>query len=192
MAFARVRFSSNAVPSKNARSMRVHPNSLAARIIVVNTVVPSMPATSVEPTMIVSVASVERSLAGKGCVNQRQMNERLREVAEERAASRINLLGKQADVVGARDQAVHERRRFDRAAGPREGTDKPEGAVQKAALPSLYAVGGAVPIDEVAFAQVAADRVDCRSDAYAVRIPESDNRQHEQAGVHIIIIAARG
>src|SRR5215468_6304346 len=102
MALALRRFTVTVVPSRNATSIRVHPNSLAARRIVDRTSVPMKPAMRSEAIADVIVypglsglvrfpgpAGREWTAHGARGVDEREVHERLWDVAEKRARPRI-------------------------------------------------------------------------------------------------------
>src|SRR4051794_3806326 len=108
--------------------------------------------TIARPTPLVAPVTTTTSLIGvllarpvdrRSGVDERQVRQPLREVAEERARLRVDLLGVEPDVVPQRDQRVHRLARLVEAAEPRERLHEPERAGDErafAAAPARVAV----------------------------------------------------
>src|SRR6266478_599348 len=101
-------------------------------------------------------------------VHEREMRERLREVAEEPLLHRVVLLREQAEVVRKPDKAVEERVRVVVPTGQLIAIDEPERARQKYALARRKAVDavmvGAVAQDEPVLQEIVFDRLDRAAD----------------------------
>src|SRR5215471_6754525 len=123
-------------------------------------------------------------LDGDGRFDERQVDERLRKVAEERAAPGIDFLRVEANAVRAGDEAIHERGGFVDAAGARQRRHEPERAVQKTALAARETVVRVVAIDEISRAEQSIDGVD--RGGQARRVWKANGRQHQQARVDIV------
>jgi hypothetical protein len=85
--------------------------------------------------------------------DQTQMGQRLRNIAKELAACRVDLLRIQADVVGAADQLVDQHARSADAACGEFGVRKPRTADQELALAARHAVVAPVARQEAAAAE---------------------------------------
>lgn len=57
------------------------------------------------------------------------------------------------DVVGARDERLHQTARLFQTSGPRQRAHQPERAVQEAAFAARQPVAGAIAVNEVAVAE---------------------------------------
>src|SRR5829696_4728377 len=93
--------------------------------------------------------------------DQREVAERLWEVADLPPAAHVVLLGEQAEVVGQREEPLEQAARVVDAAVHREGADQPERAGQELALVTRQAVvglGGRVARHEAVPAELARDR----------------------------------
>src|SRR4051812_4311100 len=111
------------------------------------------------------------------------MAEPLREVAEESAGFRIDLLREQADVVRLRRHLLHRRPRLVDAAGPGERLDQPERAGDERTLRTLLA---AVAVEQpAARIEILSDGVDHVREPLARRIEEVHPRAAKQAGVEL-------
>ncbi len=119
-------------------------------------------------------------------VDQGQVGEGLREVAEVAAAARLQLLGVEVEPAGGLQQPL--------AQGPcpllladlRERRDEPEGADQEGALLAAQAVVGLldhVAEDEPVAGQVLGDRLDRVANARVVGTQEAEQRDQEGGGV---------
>src|SRR2546427_4215384 len=85
-------------------------------------------------------------------VDERKVNERLREVAEKRARLRIDFFRVETDVVRAREEGLHQHARLVCAADVGERRHEPERTVEKTPFPARHAIVGMIAIDEVAMA----------------------------------------
>src|SRR5215208_6521289 len=72
------------------------------------------------------------------------MHQPLRRVAEKLVRDGVDLLGEQADIVGERDQPVHEGRGLVAAPNPGERVGEPERAAEEGALAAAQPVVSAV------------------------------------------------
>src|SRR5919201_5497043 len=107
-------------------------------------------------------------------VDEREMGQRLREVAEQTAGARVVLLGEQADVVAQIEQPLEQLARLVELALQREYVREPERAGQKDALTGRQSVDGTVLLvqiaqDESVDGQLAPDRLDSRDEALVGR-----------------------
>ncbi len=106
-------------------------------------------------------ALLGRTLPGAkvvGAVDQPDVGERLREVAELAAPHRVVLLGQQAHVVAQREQVARTARRPRPSAQQREVVDQPERAGEERALARRQAVDRllrAVALDQAVVGQLA-------------------------------------
>jgi hypothetical protein len=73
----------------------------------------------------------------EGAVHEREMGERLREVAEHAAVHRVVLLRDQAEVVPQREQAVEQGARLALTALEEEVVDEPEAAGKTPSSPAI-------------------------------------------------------
>src|SRR5438132_384562 len=114
--------------------MRVNPSSLAARSIVVSTRVPRKPPAREDQRTVTALRGRRRLRFGNGerCVDERQMHERLREISEEVAGVRIDLLRIEADVVGLRGESVHELGGLAQASRAGKRGNEPERTIEEA------------------------------------------------------------
>src|SRR3954451_18773924 len=88
---------------------------------------------------------------------ERDVRQRLREIAEQLAGMHVDLLGEQSDVVAAADDVVEERAGFIDAAGQRERFDEPEAAGEERAFAGWKAVVGlarVVAVDQAGMAEL--------------------------------------
>src|SRR5690348_13455070 len=117
------------------------------------------------------VALARPRAPGCGGVDQGDVRERLREVADQPAAADVVLLGEEADVVAQREQSLEELPRLVAAAGQREIVGEPERAGQKRPLArreSVELLGRRVvrvPPHEAVLDELALDRGDRAADA---------------------------
>src|SRR6185437_1558217 len=85
-----------------------------------------------------------RQVEGDRGLDQAEMRERLREVPDQLAGVRVDLLGQQADVAAEPQQALEQLSRTLQLAGAREALHEPERADRERRLVSgkpVYAVG---------------------------------------------------
>ena len=113
-------------------------------------------------------------LNGARSVDQRQVAQPLREVPEQLAARRVDLLGEEPDVVRVREDLLHRLAGLVDPAEPRERLDEPEGARdERALLPDVLARA----VEEPAAArEPLADRVDGAAEALRARDSPSARR----------------
>src|SRR5439155_12103860 len=123
-------------------------------------------------------------------VDQREVRQALREVAEEFSASGVDLLGVESDVVRGCDQLVHKRPRLVELSLPRQGVDEPEGAGQERALVALNAVLAAVAVDERALLQLPPDRLDRGLHALADGVVVREDRERQDARVDLLQVGS--
>ena len=128
----------------------------------------------------------------RGGVDEADVGERLREVAELAAARRVVLLGEQPDVV-ARARAGARTSRARRPSRPMSArlsasqNEQGRNAPSPAGSPSTAPVGlGLVAGDEAVVQQRALDRVDGADDARVVAGQEPDDRHHQHRGVELL------
>ena len=122
-----------AVPSKKGRSIRVSRSSLAARMIVVNTRVPTNPPASAAQTLM-SFPPLDRDRG----VDEGEVAESLGEVAEELTCVRIDLFCVEAEVVGEAEQLFHEADGVVPSADERQCFGEPERASEKCSLAAAH------------------------------------------------------
>jgi tetratricopeptide (TPR) repeat protein len=128
---------------------------------------------------------------GPGGVDQADVAERLREVADHLAAARVDLLGQQAHVVDGRHGALERRGGLVELSGQRLRVRQPERAEQEGSLLAGQAVMSQVAVHQAALVgQPGGDRVDGRLHPRVVAGQEAGDRQH-QAGC-VKIFAAEG
>src|SRR3954447_21866649 len=122
-------------------------------------------------------------------VDQREVGERLREVAEVAARVRVDLLGEEPERRRVREQALAHRPRPRALADLGQRAHEPERADDARALLTDEAVVGLrhpVAQDEPVLGELLVDRVDGRDDALVVRRQEADERDHQAGGVERI------
>ena len=133
-----------------------------------------------------------------GGADQRQVGERLREVADHPLARRVVLLGEQADVVGQRRRSrSHQRVRVVEPPGRGVGRDQPERAGQERVLVAGQPVDaglGAVAQQQPVAHQVLLDRRDGAEHPRVVAVEEADEREHQQRGVDLggVVVLGEG
>src|SRR5581483_6953420 len=177
--------SATCAPSRANRSTIARPTPLVA------------PVTTTTSGLLIVLHLFLRRGDERRRVDQRQVRETLREVAEELAARGVDLLRVEADVVRELEQLLHRLARLLDAADARERLDEPERAREERALLPLLA---AVAVEEwAAGAERGADRVDRRARARVVRLQEAgaDREQHRRveflgAGVERVAPLLRG
>ena len=127
----------------------------------------------------------ERGVEVDGRRDQRQVGERLREVAQ-RLAGRADLLGVEAEVVRVGEHLLERQPRLVEPPRPRQRLDVPERADREGALVAAQPVGrggGVVAVDQAVGDQLLADRVQRREPARVARGDELDQRHQQQRGV---------
>ena len=119
-------------------------------------------------------------------VDQRQVRERLREVAEVPAAARVDLLGVEAERARVREQLLAEVVRARELADLDERRDEPERADRERSLGAAQAVvglGRPVAEHEPVDRELVRDREHRGPDARVVRRQEADERHQQHGGV---------
>src|SRR5262245_59871849 len=119
-------------------------------------------------------------------VDQPDVRERLRKVAQESPRARIVLLGQKADVVADVAKALEECARLGLLALQREIVGQPEAAREKGALTRGQPVelgDGLVSRHEAIGREATADGLDGSEHARILRRKESDERNHQEARV---------
>ena len=131
----------------------------------------------------------------RGRLDQREVREGLREVAQVPAGAGVELLGVEAQRRGDAEQALHQ------VAGPlvvaddRQRRHEPERADQEAALLARQAVVGlvgAVTQHETVLGQVVGDRLDALSQALVVTWEEAEERRQQRRRVErvrVVVLA---
>ena len=128
-------------------------------------------------------------------VDQRQVGERLREVAEVAAAGGVELLGVEVERAGGLEQPLAELAGALALADLRERRDQPEGADQEGALLAAEAVVGLFDLvaeDEPVLGQVLGDRLDRRPHPRVVGGQEAEQRDQQGRGVErvgVVVLA---
>src|SRR5207253_265984 len=122
-----------------------------------------------------------RLLDRAGGVDQRQVAQALREVAEQLAALGVDLLRPEADVVRLRHEIVHQLGRLVTPPVARERVGEPERAGHEAALLRLLA---AVAVDERPPSELAPQRVHRRLQP-AFHAGKADPCREDDAGVEL-------
>src|SRR3954454_5142804 len=125
--------------------------------------------------------------------DQADVAEGLREVAEQLAVGRLDLLGQEAEVVRVAGELVEERLCAVDLAGLRQARDEPERAEHEGALLADQAVGVdallvAVAQDQPALREVAGDRVERRAHARVVGRQEADERHEQHRRVELVAV----
>jgi hypothetical protein len=139
--------------------------------------VPTTAPASVQGT--ISVCLRDRARRG----DQREVAERLGEVAEELPRARLDLLGIEADVVCQSDELVHERGGLVDPSRLGEGLDEPERAGQECALLPWKSVLALVAEDKRPIGELAANRVDGR--VRPLVVVAADKGGHQQRRVEL-------
>jgi Sodium/hydrogen exchanger family len=122
-----------------------------------------------------------------GRVDQADVAERLREVADHLGAAGVDLLGQQADVAGVGDRPPEGRPGGLDLARQRLRLRQPKGAQQEGALLALQPVGGLVAVDQAALVgEPLGGGVDGRLHARVVARQEAGDRQHQVGGVQVV------
>src|SRR5207244_3262896 len=107
----------------------------------------------------------------RGCVNQREVGQTLREIAEELLRRGIDLLGVEIDVVGQGEKILHGLGRLVEALGASERLHEPERAGQEGALLLLHA---GVAVQEGPVAELAPNSLDRVPEPLALRVREPE------------------
>ena len=128
-------------------------------------------------------------------VDERQVRERLREVAQVAAGARVDLLGEQAERAGVAEQLLAQLARPARLADLGQRADQPERADRERALLAAQAVVGlldAVAQDEPVDRQLVGDRVDGADDALVLGRQEAHERREQQRRVERVGVVVLG
>ena len=116
------------------------------------------------------------------------MRERLWEIADQSAGSRVVLLGQQSHVVSEREQPLAQRERLVDSPDQHVGVGQPEAARQKRSLPFRQPIVGracVVAEQKTVDEQPALDGVDGPSNARVVWRKKAHRGQQQQAGVEL-------
>ena len=122
----------------------------------------------------------------RGGLDQREVRERLREVAEVAAGVGVELLGVEPERRRDPQQPLHQVARLLQLADDRERGDEPERADEERALLAREAVVGlvgAVAEHEAVLGQLLGDRVDRRAQPLVVGGEEAEDRGEQHRGV---------
>ena len=128
-------------------------------------------------------------------LDEGEVREGLREVAEVPAGARVELLGVEAERRRDAQQALHQVAGALQLADDRQRGDEPEGADQEAALLARQAVVGLVGLvakDEAVLGQVVRDRVDGLAQAVVVARQEAEDRRQQRRRVErvgVVVLA---
>src|SRR4051812_39088063 len=135
--------------------------------------------------------AVERGVQRDGGVDERQVGERLGEVAD-LLAGEGDLLGVQPDVVAVREHLLEGGAGVLHAAGAGEGVDVGEGAQREGALRAAQAVGRGrrvVPVDQAVAHQFLVHGTQGRLPAWVASVDEADGGHAQQRGVqHVGVV----
>src|SRR5919106_3739771 len=121
-------------------------------------------------------------------VDETDVRERLREIAEQPARARVVLLGQPADVVADSQDALENLARLGQSALQGEVVGQPQGAGKERPFPRRQAIHlGPRPVagDEPIHGELVADRLRGRAHPSVRSRQESDERDHQQAGVDL-------
>ena len=130
-----------------------------------------------------------------GGLDQREVREGLREVAEVPAGVGVELLGVEAERRGDAQQALHQVAGALLLADDRERGDEPERADEERALLARQAVVGlvgAVAQDEAVLGQLVGDRQHARAQPLVVAGQEAEDRGQQRRGVErvgVVVLA---
>ena len=117
-------------------------------------------------------------------IDQRDVRQRLREIAGLATGGRIVLLGQEAKIVGDRDHAVKQLLRASEVARQHIGIRQPQRAGEKRAFCRLLLhFAGIVPQHKTAAHQMPFDRHQRAADARVFRRQKSHRRQQQDARV---------
>ncbi len=121
-----------------------------------------------------------------GGLDQREVRERLREVAQVPAGVGVELLGVEPERRRDAQQALHQVARVLQLADDRQRRDEPERADQERALLARQAVVGLVGLvaqHEAVLGQLVADRQHARAQPLVVAGQEAEDRRQQRRGV---------
>src|SRR5262249_34736708 len=128
---------------------------------------------------------------GQGGVDEADVRERLREVAQEGAASGVDLLGVEADVVGEGQEVVEPLAGRPELPHPRQHLDRPEAAESEGRLAAGQAVRPRrIAIEESVPLELAVEAREGRGEARRARVAVAVDAQEEERGVDAV--AAQG
>src|SRR5690606_24469254 len=119
-------------------------------------------------------------------VDQPDVAEGLREVAELLVGFGVDLFGEQAEVVPPLEESDEDRVRLVEPAEAGERLDEPERANEERAFAAGKAVRAQVPVDELRTCEVTLDRLDGGDDAGVVGRKEPHQRDDEERGIEAV------
>src|SRR3954469_18538777 len=128
------------------------------------------------------------------CIQQSDVRERLRHVAEERTAARIDLLRQQPDIIPPREQLLEQLARFVAALRQRARLGEPEAAREERAFARWQTVlrrPRVVSINQIVSAELAPDRIDRRLHARIARLEKADARDVQQTRIELVAVECR-
>jgi hypothetical protein len=137
---------------------------------------------------------VELVVEVDGGVDERQVGERLGEVAE-LLAGEADLLGVQAEVVGVGEHLLQRQPRLLQPTRAGQRVHVPEGADRERPLLAAQPVGGGagvVPVDEAVGDQLGVHRVQGGQPHRVAGDDEAGQRQHQQRGVQHVGLVVLG
>src|ERR1051326_727971 len=123
-----------------------------------------------------------------GAVDERQVRERLGEIADQALCAQIVFLAEQAHVVGPRDEPLEHALGLLDASGERIGVDQPEAARQECTLARRQPVlgrAGVVAQHQTIDQELALDRRDRAAHARVLRGQETERGNQQQARIEI-------
>src|SRR5215212_3179330 len=128
---------------------------------------------------------------GERGLDERQVRERLRKVAELHLGPRILFFAQKAEIVTQSEQAIEQRLRFVQPALHGEDFDQPERASQEDTFTRRQPIDmllllASVAKQETVDTQLASDRLDGRDESRIVRRQEADDRHEQDAGVELV------
>src|SRR5215213_8205453 len=128
---------------------------------------------------------------GERGLDERQVRERLRKVAELHPGPRIVFFAQEAEIVTQSEQAIEQRLRFVQPALHSEDFDQPERASQEDAFArwepiDMLLILASVAKQETVDTELASDRFDGRDESRIVRRQEADDRHEQNAGVELV------
>src|SRR5215475_3450574 len=129
-----------------------------------------------------------RSSEVESAVDQRQMGERLREIADQPSRLRIVFFAQQADIIAQLEQAIEQRPRIMQSALQHIGINQPEAASQESPLARCKAVLGFLGVvahHESVYQQVPLDRIDCAADPRVIGGQKAGAWQQQKARIKL-------
>ena len=136
-------------------------------------------------------ASVDFSARQRGgAVDQRDVGEGLREVAEELAGRRVDLLGVEPDVIGVAQHPAEDPLGPLALADHGQRLGQPEGADREGALLSLQPVGVTVAVDQLAVGAGELPRDGADGPVHPRMVPgkEPHHRDRERGGIERVVV----